>query len=77
MSFAVCSNCQARVVPHHVCPDCGYYRGRQVVTIEDVKERKKEKKPAKAGKKEPPRASKEESAPSEAPLSVEGLSKKK
>lgn len=76
MSFAVCSNCKAPVVPHRVCPDCGYYRGRQVITIEDVKERKKEKKPAKTGKKETAETNKEEAPPAGGPLSVDELSKK-
>lgn len=28
-----CSNCGAWVERHRVCPDCGYYRGRQLVDI--------------------------------------------
>ena len=31
---SVCPNCQAVKVPHRVCEACGYYRGRQVFTIE-------------------------------------------
>lgn len=27
-----CSNCKSLVKPHHVCPTCGYYKGREVVT---------------------------------------------
>ena len=30
----VCSNCGASVVYHRVCPECGYYRGKQVVEKE-------------------------------------------
>jgi large subunit ribosomal protein L32 len=26
-----CSNCGSTIKPHHVCPSCGFYRGRQVV----------------------------------------------
>lgn len=26
-----CLNCGALVKPHHVCPSCGYYNGKQVV----------------------------------------------
>ncbi len=29
-----CSNCGQPQLPHRVCPSCGYYRGRQVVSIE-------------------------------------------
>ncbi len=31
--LSVCSQCGARVRPHRVCPSCGYYKGRQVVSI--------------------------------------------
>ena len=27
-----CPNCGERTLPHHVCPSCGHYRGREVVT---------------------------------------------
>ena len=29
-----CPQCGAPRRPHRVCPSCGYYRGRQVVTVE-------------------------------------------
>lgn len=28
-----CSNCGADKLSHRVCPACGYYKGRQVMTI--------------------------------------------
>lgn len=28
-----CPNCQASHQPHRVCPACGYYKGRQVLTV--------------------------------------------
>ncbi len=28
-----CPNCGERHLPHRVCPSCGYYRGRQVVSV--------------------------------------------
>lgn len=27
-----CSNCGSVAQPHHVCPSCGYYKGKSVVT---------------------------------------------
>lgn len=27
-----CPNCGEMMLPHRVCPSCGYYNGRQVVT---------------------------------------------
>jgi len=38
-SSSVCSHCKAAKRPHHVCPKCGFYRGRQVMTIK-VKSKK-------------------------------------
>ena len=28
-----CPNCGERHLSHRVCPACGYYRGRQVVSV--------------------------------------------
>lgn len=25
-----CPQCRALVMPHHMCPECGYYKGREV-----------------------------------------------
>ena len=41
-SLSTCSHCGAVTVPHRVCPSCGYYRGKQVITIA-VKEAKEKK----------------------------------
>jgi large subunit ribosomal protein L32 len=29
-----CSNCKEKMLPHRVCPQCGYYRGRQVLNLD-------------------------------------------
>jgi large subunit ribosomal protein L32 len=26
-----CGNCGNRKLPHHICPSCGFYKGRQVL----------------------------------------------
>jgi large subunit ribosomal protein L32 len=31
-----CAQCSSAVKSHTACPSCGYYRGRQVLTIEAV-----------------------------------------
>ncbi len=28
-----CSQCDAPAMPHRVCPACGFYKGRQVLTV--------------------------------------------
>ena len=40
VSMTTCSNCNAKVRPHRVCPKCGFYKGKRIVTIK-VKEKKK------------------------------------
>ncbi len=29
-----CTNCNEMRLPHHVCPNCGHYKGREVVDVE-------------------------------------------
>ena len=33
-----CSNCGASVMYHHVCPECGYYRGELAIEVKNVAE---------------------------------------
>jgi large subunit ribosomal protein L32 len=35
---AKCSNCGSTVLYHHVCPDCGFYRGRLAISKEEKKD---------------------------------------
>jgi len=30
----ICSHCKQTTQPHTVCPNCGYYRGKQVIAVE-------------------------------------------
>ncbi|MBI4368278.1 MAG: 50S ribosomal protein L32 [Candidatus Omnitrophica bacterium] len=32
-SLSKCSNCGRALVSHRICKSCGYYRGRQVITL--------------------------------------------
>ncbi len=36
----LCFNCRAAVLPHTICKNCGFYKGREVV---DVAKKKREK----------------------------------
>ena len=29
--FTACPQCHEPRMPHHVCPECGYYDGKQVI----------------------------------------------
>lgn len=47
IALAKCSHCSAALLPHTVCVNCGYYKGRQVIDVLaklDKKERKKKEK---------------------------------
>ena len=35
--FATCSHCHETVMPHKVCPNCGYYNGKEVVVKDNAK----------------------------------------
>ncbi|MBN2045949.1 MAG: 50S ribosomal protein L32 [Anaerolineales bacterium] len=32
--LVTCPNCGEMRLPHHVCPSCGFYKGREVVDVE-------------------------------------------
>jgi len=72
VQFTACSHCGAAAFPHAICNHCGYYKGREIVnTLEKI-----EKKAKKAhGKHEELRRQAGKSA-SQAPDSLEELSKK-
>jgi large subunit ribosomal protein L32 len=36
-NIATCPQCHEPVLPHHVCPHCGFYKGKEVVTVEEEK----------------------------------------
>jgi large subunit ribosomal protein L32 len=66
-----CQKCGHFVLPHTVCPNCGYYKGKEVIDVLaklTKKERKKREKEIKAKEKE--------EAETKKPLSWEELSKK-
>ncbi len=35
-TLSVCGTCGNIVVPHHVCPKCGFYRGKQIIETEKM-----------------------------------------
>ncbi len=30
-----CSNCDELVMPHRVCPECGHYKGKEVISVKE------------------------------------------
>jgi len=35
-----CPNCGSLRLSHHLCPNCGYYKGRRMIEIKEKKEKK-------------------------------------
>lgn len=33
VQLSKCTSCDAPAVPHRVCPSCGMYKGKQVLTV--------------------------------------------
>jgi len=33
---STCPQCNEPKLPHHVCPTCGYYKGRKAIETEEV-----------------------------------------
>ena len=65
-----CKKCGKPVLPHTICWNCGFYKGREIINVLEgleKKEKKKKQKEIKAGETE----EKEKK-----PLSWEGLSEK-
>lgn len=34
-NLSECPRCHQKVLSHHVCGNCGYYKGRQVLKVEN------------------------------------------
>ncbi|MGI6432822.1 MAG: 50S ribosomal protein L32 [Sphaerochaetaceae bacterium] len=35
-TLIACGTCGNMVVPHRVCPKCGFYRGQQIIDLEQM-----------------------------------------
>ncbi len=42
-TLAVCKNCGAEHRPHHMCLECGFYKGRQVMDLAAKKAKREER----------------------------------
>lgn len=70
-NFSFCSHCHKSILPHQVCPNCGYYKGREVIDVLKKLEKKERKKREKEIERE-----KEKRGIKEKSLDLEELSKK-
>lgn len=39
-SLSTCKQCGASILPHRICSHCGYYKGKQTITIKQKSETK-------------------------------------
>ena len=46
-TLAICSNCGAKHRPHHMCLECGFYKGRMVMDVAAKKQAREERLQAK------------------------------
>jgi large subunit ribosomal protein L32 len=68
--LSICPKCGKPVLPHTICYNCGYYKGREVINVLEKLEKKERKKREKEIK------AKEKGEKREKSLSMEELSKK-
>ena len=66
-TLAVCSNCSAKHRPHHMCLECGHYKGRMVVDMAAKKKAREERLQAKQDMREAQQAEAGMMEPAETP----------
>ncbi|MBI3984626.1 MAG: 50S ribosomal protein L32 [Candidatus Levybacteria bacterium] len=38
-----CPNCQTEILAHQICPKCGFYKGREVISMQKKEDKKKKR----------------------------------
>lgn len=69
-ALTLCQKCKSKVLPHTVCANCGFYKGKEVINVLG-KLTKKEKKQREKQMKDVEKHEK-----SEKPMTMDALSKK-
>lgn len=69
-TLTACPKCGKPALPHVVCPNCGYYKGKEVIDVMKKLDKKEKK------QKEKEIAGKEAEREEKNPVSLENLSKK-
>jgi large subunit ribosomal protein L32 len=36
-NFSLCPQCHEPLLPHNICGHCGYYKGKEIITVEEEK----------------------------------------
>lgn len=64
-AVASCKNCQATVMPHQVCKECGHYKGRKILVTKIERAMKR----GQARKAQQERSAQRQGVPAEEPKS--------
>ena len=40
VNLVACTNCGTMILPHIVCPNCGFYKGREVIAVKKAEKKK-------------------------------------
>jgi len=52
-SLVFCTKCKSKILPHRVCPNCGYYKGEKILKLKDeIQKAKKTEEKLKEDKKD-------------------------
>ena len=73
-ALTACSHCKEMILPHRVCPNCGYYKGKEVLNVLAKLEKKERKQKENEIKEKEKQEQKEQK---QRPMNLEELSKKK
>lgn len=73
IKLSICSKCKEPILPHHFCPFCGTYKGREVIDVMAKLTKKERKKKEKEMAKQKDKTQEDKKSKS---LSLEELSKK-
>jgi len=71
-AFTKCPKCSKPILPHTICQNCGYYKGKEIIDVlkkltkKERKKREKEMKEKESG----------EEKTKEKPITFEGMSRK-
>jgi len=49
VGLTTCSHCKKTIIPHRVCPFCGYYGGREVVKMDKYFKKRERQRKARGG----------------------------
>ncbi len=43
-NFTYCGNCKEQIMPHQICRNCGYFKGKQIIDVFKKLSKKEKKK---------------------------------